>query len=371
VSGAHGARRHRVAAVETHAAPVARSALEAGPPPAGGSGTRAGGGGAFLWAHVPPGAAASPPATLAAYVGAGGRVLRYAVVAPEAVIVPGAGRAPAAGTAPAAGRAPERPRHTLIYLHGIESHAAWFLPAAQRLAARGCTTFLLDRRGSGLNGALERGDAASADVLLEDVRLFRAHAAHAVHAGHAAPDADAAPEKVVIVGLSWGGKLALAAALDEPAGVRAVVLVTPGLVPAVRLSWTDRLRLLASLPAGGRARVALPITPEMFTRSPRFLAFLRDDPQRVQHVTARLLRAGLDLDRRIRAGLHALPAPVLALLAEHDRIVDNARTAALLGRLPPGRLRLSTYAGATHSLQFDDVERLVEDVAAFLGEVAC
>jgi acylglycerol lipase len=265
------------------------------------------------------------------FTGAGGRALHYRVVAADP------------------------PRHALLYLHGIESHGGWFLPAARGLAAHGCTTFLVDRRGSGLNRRTEPGDAASAAVLLEDVRRFREHAGL---------------RSVVLVGLSWGGKLALAAALDQPEGVRAVVLITPGLVSRLDLAWPQKLRLLGSLAVGGRARVTLPIEAEMFTLTPRFLDFIRNDPDRIRRVTARLLLAGRDLDRRIRDGVGALAPPVLLLLAGHDRIVDNERTAALLAPLPAGRLRVRTYAHATHSIPFDDTDELVRDVSAFLAELA-
>jgi acylglycerol lipase len=267
-----------------------------------------------------------------AFVGAGGRELRYTVVSAR------------------------RPRHALVYLHGIESHGRWFLAAARGLAEHGCTTYLLDRRGSGLNRHTQPGDAESAEVLLEDVRRFREHAELA---------------SPVLVGLSWGGKLALAAALDQPRGVRAVVLVTPGLVSRLDLGWPQKLRLLASLPFGGRARVTLPIEPEMFTRTPRFLDYIRGDPDRIERVTARLLLAGRDLDRRIRDGLPALSAPVLLLLAGHDRIVDNQRTTTLLAPLPEAQLRVRTYEHSTHSIQFDDTEALVRDVSGFLEELAC
>lgn len=266
------------------------------------------------------------------YAGSGGRVLRYRVV-----------------------RAP-RERHALLYLHGIESHGGWFLAAARGLAERGCTTYLLDRRGSGLNREGPVGDAASAGELLEDVRAFRAAAGL---------------RSLVLVGLSWGGKLALAAALDEPAGVRAVVLVTPGLVPRIDLPPAQKLRVLLSLAHGGRARVELPITTEMFTRTPRHRAYIANDPERVTAVTARFLRVSRTIDRRLREGLPALAAPVLLLLAEHDEIVDNARTRALLERLPAGRLRVALYEGATHAIQLDHTARLVDDVSAFLDEAAC
>lgn len=263
------------------------------------------------------------------YAGAGGRRLRFGVVRAK------------------------RERRALLYLHGIESHGEWFLAAAKSLAERGSTTHLLDRRGSGLNRSPHPGDAASAAVLLEDVRRYRAHAGL---------------DELALIGLSWGGKLALAAALDQPAGVRAIVLVTPGLVPRVRYSLVERIGILLSLAVGGRARFRVPIEPEMFTRTPHYLDYIRGDPLRLHRATARLLLATSQLDRTIRARVHTLPAPVLLVLAGQDRIIDNDRTRELLERLPSGRLRTLVYERATHSIQFEETERLAGDIDDFLGE---
>jgi pimeloyl-ACP methyl ester carboxylesterase len=269
---------------------------------------------------------------LRSYTAADGRALRYRVVRAR----------------------PER--QALLYLHGIESHGAWFLPAARALAQSGYTTYLVDRRGSGLNLEAGPGDAPSARVLLDDVRRFRSHAELA---------------SPVLVGLSWGGKLALATALDQPEGVRALVLITPGLVPRVDFSPLQKAGVALSLAAGGRARFHLPIEPRMFTRTPRFLDYIESDPLRLQRVTARFLLASRRLDRMLRARLRTLDAPVLLFLAGHDRIIDNARTRALLERLPPGRLRVRVYEHATHSIQFDDTSDLARDVCDFLQELKC
>lgn len=283
---------------------------------------------------LPPGATAA--GTVAAFTGAGGRTLRY--------------RAVEAAT-PA--------RHRILYLHGIESHGTWFLPAALRLRELGCTTWLLDRRGSGLNRETAPGDAGGARILLEDIRRFRA----------AAGD-----PPLHVVGLSWGGKLATAAAIDRPAGVRSLVLITPGLRSLVDLSPAAKAWMLAGLLAGGRNRVKVPIEPEMFTRTPDYLEFIRTDPWRLTRVTGRFLLAGLALDRMVARGLPALDLPVLLFLAGGERIIDNDGVLRLLERLPAGRLQVRRYEDATHSIQFDQVDRLVADLAAHLeaGErIAC
>jgi pimeloyl-ACP methyl ester carboxylesterase len=238
-------------------------------------------------------------------------------------------------------------------VNGIESHGAWFLPAAFRLRDRGCTTWLLDRRGSGLNLDPDPGDVPAALVLLEDLRRFR------VHLGD---------PPVHLAGLSWGGKLALAAALDRPAGTRGLILVTPGLRARVGLPLRSKAALALGLLLGGRNRIPVPIEPEMFTRTPRFLEFIEQDPLRLRRVTGRFLVAGLALERWIDRRIRELDAPVLLFLAGADRIVDNRRVLEVLAPLRPGQLRVQVREGASHSLQFDHLDWLVEAIAGFLEE---
>ena len=155
--------------------------------------------------------------------------------------------------------------------------------------------------------------------------------------------------------------------------MRALVLVTPGLVP--RVDFTRGRSGSASRSAsslGGRARFHVPIEPEMFTRTPRFLDFIVNDPLRLQRVTARFLLASRALDRTIRARVHALPVPVLLLLAGHDRIIDNERTRALLGRAP-GRALARPASTSTPRTRSSSTRppRLVRDVDRFLEDVPC
>ena len=278
---------------------------------------------------LPPGAS-TESTEVREYAGNGGTQLRYRIVA-----------------------APDA-RHTLLYLHGIESHGGWFLPAAQRLRERGCTTYLVDRRGSGMNRATAPGDAANADVLLEDVRRFR--------------EAIGDPP-LHVVGLSWGGKLATAAALDHPERVTSLVLVTPGLRARVDLRPLQKLSVGLDLLRGGTKRFPVPLHDELFTTQRPLLDFLADDPLRTTEVTARFLWASRALDRRIARGIARLRVPVLLLLADDDRIVDNGAVLRLLSALPEGALHLRTHARAMHSIQLERTDDMVSDIVSFLEGV--
>ena len=239
----------------------------------------------------------------------------------------------------------EAERGVVVYLHGLESHGGWFLPMAARLKERGYTVHLLDRRGAGLNRHTGTGDADSADQLLDDVRGFR----DVVGDCH-------------LIGLSWGGKLALASALRDPDRLRSLSLITPGLVPRIDLEPTEKVRLLWKTLTRQSALFEVPIEPDMFTLTPRYLGYIEQDPLRLEHVTNRFLLAGLRLDALIKRGVEGLRVPTLLLLAENDRIIDNSRTRELLERAPSDLVDVKLYEGATHSIQFDDMEDLERDL---------
>jgi acylglycerol lipase len=276
---------------------------------------------------LPPGTI--DPGRIESFEGSGGRLLRYRVLDAQ----------------PA--------RYYLLYLHGIESHSAWFLPAAARLREFGFTTYLLDRRGSGLNMNYLPGDAPSARVMLEDVRRFRRQLGD---------------PKLHLLGLSWGGKLATAVALHQPEELKSLILVTPGLRSRTDLSLLAKANVLLNLLAGGRRRFKLPIEPEMFTNTPRFLDFIRRDPWRLQKVTARFLLTSRALDWMIARRIANLRLPILLFLAGKDPIIDNQGVADLLSGVT-SQVRLQIFDEAIHAIQFDQMERMVREIVNFVEEI--
>ena len=246
------------------------------------------------------------------------------------------------------------PRGSVVCIHGIQSHGGWYTASCEYLARAGYRVDFLDRRGSGLKSQA-RGDAPSFRRLLADIREF-------VAAEH--------PDRPHLVGISWGGKLAVALEHFWPGLVRSLVLVAPGLSSRVGPSAVQRLRILASRLFAPQRLFPIPLNdPALFTATPRWQAFLRDDPLSLREATARLLVESARLDFVMRRAVRSVRLPLLLLLAGRDRIIDNAKVRAALERCPTTIRRAIEYAEAHHTLEFEeDPTPTFADVRAWLDE---
>lgn len=230
----------------------------------------------------------------------------------------------------------------VLYLHGIQSHPGWFVGSAQALARAGHEVFQLTRRGSGAARA-GRGDAASKAQLLDDV----------ARAGRTVIDETGA-EAVALLGVSWGGKLAAAAALARDVPLATLTLVAPGIASRVGVSAWTKLAIAAARCWGGGRYFDIPLNePELFTDNPPMQEYLRDDPHRLRRATARFLVASAMLDRALaRAPAGALKVPTTLILARRDRIIDNAATREAVERLTGGRVAVAEL-DAAHTIEFE------------------
>jgi alpha-beta hydrolase superfamily lysophospholipase len=254
--------------------------------------------------------------------------------------------------------AAEQPRARVVYLHGIQSHGGWYEGSCAHLARAGFDVYFLDRRGSGANQQA-RGDTPSFRRLLEDVveslRWLKKKRGDV---------------KTILLGISWGGKLAALLARRHPELIDALGLLCPGFFPQVNLSLGQRLRILLARIFRPRRLFPIPLDePELFTQTPRWLEFLRQDTQALHQATARFLIESVRLDAHCRFVPKHIRMPVLLMLAEHDRIIDNARTRSFVERFASEDKQIIDYPGAHHTLEFEpDPSRFFDDLTRWLGE---
>lgn len=250
-------------------------------------------------------------------------------------------------------------RRAFVYLHGIESHAGWFADAARLLNEVGFPVFCLDRRGSGLNresrgrvsGHVERGVD-----LLDDLH----HAIRHIRAG-------AAFDAIYLMGLSWGGKYALAYDVRHPGEFDGLVLITPGIKPKVDLGMLEKLAIVRDRVLSPERLHQIPIEPEMFTTTPRHLSFIKNDPLRLHAVSAAFLWQSHQMDKLLEHADDNSQGPILVFLAGRDRIIDNEATRRFFARLTDRPVTIIEYADQTHSIQLDAPERMVRDVIEWMG----
>jgi alpha-beta hydrolase superfamily lysophospholipase len=258
---------------------------------------------------------------------------------------------------------PSPPRAELVLIHGIQSHAGWYEHSCTRYAQAGYAVSFLDRRGAGMNTA-GRGDAPGGfRRLLDDLAEFLTALSRTAPRGHTVGRLP-----VFLGAISWGGKLAAALERRHPGLIDGLILFCPGFAARVRPPLGQRLLILLSRLFRPRKKFPIPLSdPELFTAEPRWQQFLRDDPLRLHHATARLLVESVRLDGYLRFVPKYVHVPGLLLLAEHDRIINNAKVRAFVDRFVTPDKQVIEYAGAHHTLEFEpDPERFIRDVLTWL-----
>jgi len=253
---------------------------------------------------------------------------------------------PAAGT----------PRGRVVFVHGIQSHAGWYEHSCRRLSQAGFAVSFLDRRGSGQNSEA-RGDAPSFRRLLDDIAEFL----------RSLREQDAALP-IFLAGISWGGKPVVALQRRHPGLVDGLALLCPGFCPRVGPRRKERLAILWARLTAPRRLFPVPLSdPQLFTATPRWQQFIREDPLSIRQATARFFVESVRLDLYLRFAASRVRVPVLLLLAEHDRIIDNTRTRAFVERFPATDKEVHEYAGAHHTLEFEaDPEPFLIDLLGWL-----
>lgn len=250
-------------------------------------------------------------------------------------------------------------RGAVLYLHGIQSHCGWYERSAAALCDAGFAVWQPDRRGSGRN-ARDRGHAESARQILDDTFAARDELLRRTGL-----------DRFHLVGVSWGGKQAVAAYAAGPQGVASLSLVTPGLFPLVGVSGAEKFRIGLAMVADPDKRFDIPLNDaDLFTAEPRWNRFIAADPLTLRQATAAFYLASRRLDKTCARLCESAAVPVHLLLAGDERIIDNAATLRFVRDLNWPFCRITTYDHARHSLEFEPPPcTYVADLISFIEDV--
>ena len=272
---------------------------------------------------------------------------------------------------------PSLPRAHVVCIHGIQSHGGWYEHSCDRLRQAGFLVYFLDRRGSGLNER-DRGDAPNFSRLIDDVAEFLQTLHPPPSTLHPPPSTLHPPPStlhpppsslpVFLVAISWGAKVGAALQRRHPGLIEGLALLCPGFFPHVRPPLRQRAAILASRLMDPRKLFPIPLNdPQLFTATPRWQNFIRDDPLSLRQATARLLLESVRLDFYRRLVPPHIRVPVLLVLAGNDRIIDNGRTRRFVKRFASADSEVIEYPDAHHTLEFEpDPEPFIHDLGRWL-----
>ena len=258
----------------------------------------------------------------------------------------------------------ERPRALIVALHGIQSHSGWYWHSSEKLCEAGYELLFVDRRGSGMNDD-QRGHARHEERLINDV-------VQVLNEVRQRRNATAPTVPVVLLGLSWGGKLASVVASRRPELLDALVLLYPGIFAQFKANEWDHFRLnLARFGDVLLKPVPIPLQdPRLFTNQDQWRDFITRDQLALREVTVSFLLANRELDTIAQSAARSIRCPVFLALAGRDRIIDNESTRQYFGQLATHAKKLIEYPDACHTLEFEpDRDRFIADLIGWLNEL--
>ena len=159
-------------------------------------------------------------------------------------------------------------------------------------------------------------------------------------------------EQADFFGYSMGGNVALAVAIRHPKLVGRVAVNGSNYGSIDDAYEPDNLKQFKSLPAD----FAPPVLKDHYDK-------VAPDPKQWPVLVAKVKRMGLEFKGFVREGVKSIKAPVLITLGDRDGV--RPEHAVEMFRLIPDA-QLAIFPGADHFMLFQDPEKLLTTVAAFL-----
>ncbi len=244
----------------------------------------------------------------------------------------------------------------ILALHGFsDSRDAWEYPAPG-FAAAGYTVIAPDQRGFGATA--DRGSWAGQAAMIGDAAELLAQL-RARYPG----------QRLVLMGESMGGAVAMCLAARAPASADAYVLISPAVWGRAQMDPGVRAALWAGAAVAPGWKLTGREVPLDLAATDNRDALLRlaHDPLTLQGATIGTLRGLVDLMDTAQDAAPHLPPATLVLAGRRDRIVPQAATEAAWAKMP-ATIRQGLYLNGFHLLLRDQDRALPQaDVLGWLS----
>ncbi len=239
----------------------------------------------------------------------------------------------------------ERRDACLVILHGFAEHSGRYLELMDVLKQTSLPILAGDLRGHGRSGGVRVHVDAWRDYWM-DVQDLLAY----VQERHGVPP------QTLLIGHSLGGLIALDGALQEPAGLKGLILSSPCLglrIPALLRGLNAILQSV--MPQWYHPH---PVNAGDLTHDPAVSAAYEQDEWVQKKISARLVFEMLQCMQRLEEGTLRLTVPVFFLAAAEEHVVDLGRTLVVYARLDAPLKRLRCFEGFRHEI-FNELQKQI------------
>jgi proline iminopeptidase len=184
-------------------------------------------------------------------------------------------------------------------------------------------------------------------------------------------------ERPIVMGVSFGGYVAMSYALRHPDHPAKMILCSTAASPSKKAIQVEVFERLGGAEAGAAARAFLEDPTRQATREFRRLCGplyrrSRYDPDVDTRTiwNPRLMaefRRGERETMNFLAGLHGIKCPTLVMVGEDDPMTPVACSEEIVAALPPELVRFERFAGAGHGIVSDQPERFFEVLRSFIA----
>ncbi len=255
----------------------------------------------------------------------------------------------------------------VFVIHGGMSHSRWQAPLAEAIRNRDSRVTLVaaDRRGCGLNAG--RGDLGTVKTVIDDVIY------HIL-------DLKKHFSRVHLAGWCQGAQYAAIAAAGLGDVVSSLILLTPGFF------WNDRFRSVLSIsekmvlglirnfdlaPERENACIPIPMEATDFTLDSGWLDFIEKDGLKTTRITMKSASVMDEIQELSWLAMGGVSQPMLMILADHDRIVDNDKVLQFIGhRFGEGSGNRLVCVDSAHAVQFEQAATAASEILAHIRSVS-
>ena len=238
------------------------------------------------------------------------------------------------------------------------------LAGALRSISEGLSVVAPDRRGCGLNDG--HGDLGSVEAVIGDV---------VSHVKALKEDF----ERVHLAGWCQGSQYASVAASRAGDLLSSLILLTPGFFwnerfrSVIRITESNIFSMVAELrlkPDHNQAWVPIPMEPADFTLDEKWLDFIENDNLKTTKITMKTAHIMDEIQELSWSAILQTRLPVLTVLADRDRIVDNNKVRQFMGPMFSGdnRNKLACF-DCGHAIQFERPVDVAGEIIDFIKQL--